>query len=812
MSDPPPSPAPAVIPLLGPLLDRAVDRPRRTIFGMVFLVLLAAPGLLRLELRTDGHALIPPRDPAIAFDAEVREHFDVRDPIVVHLESEHPDGIYNAATLGLVKELTEALAALPGVGPEHVSSLATEKRDRVYTGTLDFRPFLEPFPDTPELLDLVRGDVEAASILEGTLVSKDGRGTVILVGVPTLPAGEEALAAAERSRLHGQVVEIVDAHAEGPDRLSVVGAPVAESLLGLHILQDLTVLLPLAMAVMALVLGLGCRRFWGVALGFAEIGGCLVFTFGVMGWLGSPVYLPTAVLPVILCTVGLADEIHLFWHYQRRLAAVNEGELDGAAADGEGGRHAELVRSSLGEMVRPVALTSLTTSLGFLSFLASPIVPVRTLGLFAALGIVFCLLWSLTFVPAALRLLPSSALRRSFGPRSGETGRRTAAVLTRHRGAVLVVLALATLATGAGLGRLVVQDGWVEGFAPSSPFRRATERVNQAFHGTHLLLISLDLGTVPEGLRVAPIGPQGPLLEPAKLAAIDGLEAMLRARPEVGGVLGPASHLRTVQYLWLARRTGGGELPDDAYRIQTVVQRFDDARGAAQRRRVIDDDLRRVLVTVFLGDANYRETAALVDAVRAYGVEQLAPAGLELLGFAGDVAVSQAMIPAIVETQIGSLLLALLTALVTVGLLCRSLRRALLSVGPAALAVLWVLGGMGWLGVPVGVATSMFCAITLGVGIDFGIHLTERFELAEKAGKARPLATALAEAGPAILADATAVGLGFGVLVVSRVPANARLGLIVALALAVGCLVCLVGVGALLARPAESEAHAAGPA
>ena len=39
---------------------------------------------------------------------------------------------------------------------------------------------------------------------------------------------------------------------------------------------------------------------------------------------------------------------------------------------------------------------------------------------------------------------------------------------------------------------------------------------------------------------------------------------------------------------------------------------------------------------------------------------------------------------------------------------------------PASLAVLWLFGLMGWLGIPLGVATSMFCAITLGIGVDYG--------------------------------------------------------------------------------------------
>ena len=77
----------------------SIDHPRRVIAAFLALVLLAAPGLLRLQLRTDGHALVPPEDPAVRFDAEVRRHFGLRDPIVVVLETPHRDGIFNADTL-----------------------------------------------------------------------------------------------------------------------------------------------------------------------------------------------------------------------------------------------------------------------------------------------------------------------------------------------------------------------------------------------------------------------------------------------------------------------------------------------------------------------------------------------------------------------------------------------------------------------------------------------------------------------------------------------------------------------------------------
>src|SRR3954451_9608900 len=90
----------------------AIDRPRRTILAFVILTLLAAPGVLRLQLRTDGHALVPPRDPAVEFDSQVRRHFGLRDPIVLVLQTPRPDGIFNADPLRRVKELTAALERL----------------------------------------------------------------------------------------------------------------------------------------------------------------------------------------------------------------------------------------------------------------------------------------------------------------------------------------------------------------------------------------------------------------------------------------------------------------------------------------------------------------------------------------------------------------------------------------------------------------------------------------------------------------------------------------------------------------------------
>lgn len=736
---------------------------------MLAVVAVMVPGLFRLELRTDGRALVPPHDPAIAVDRAARRLFGLRDPLLVVLETRHPDGIFNAGTLDRLARLTRDLAALPGIEPDAVQSLATEASGGFYPGTNQFRPLLDPPPRTPERLAEVRGDVEAIDLLHGTLVSFDRQATALLVGVT----------GTDRAALYHRVAAVARAYETATDRVSVVGAPAAEALLGEHVLADLTRLVPLSLLVIAAVLGATCGRAWGALIGLAKVGAAQVFTFGLIGWCGQPVYLTTAVIPVLLTTIGLSDEIHLLWRYRHRPADQPPGEA---------------LRQTLAELGRPIVLTSLTTAVGFLSFLTSSIRPVWSFGLFTGIGVLFCLVWAVVGTPALLALRPNAI--PAAGLASASRLSRPAVVLGARPRLVLPLLALATVVVALGLARLEVQDQWITNFAPDSPLRRATERVDRLFAGTHVLSAVVTFDPPPDRVPAIPAA-RGPLLAGSAVAAVGRFEQALRARPEVGGVFGLASHLETTAFLWGGRDELFREIIDDPSWIYIYTRRIGNVRGEARRRELVDDDFRSTVVTILLEGANFRETARLMAFIRDHERRELAPA-FARVDFAGDVAVSQAMIPAIVRSQLGSLFLAVAGNLLIVALLFRSLEAGLVCIAPTVVAVAWTFGVMGWLGIPLGVATSMFCAVTLGIGVDYGIHFFERFRASAEAGAPRPDLAASAAAGPSILIDALAIALGFGLLAFSQVPTNRRLGLLAAFALASACLLTLATSGALL--------------
>lgn len=767
----------------------AAARPRLALAAMLAVVLAMAPGLFRLRLRTDGHALVPPDSPAVRIDREVRRIFGLRDQLLVVLETRHPAGIFNAGTLDRLARLTRDLAALPGIDPQDVQSLATESSPRFAPDGLSFLRLLDPPPHTPERLAEVRADVESIDILHGTLVSFDRRSTAVLVGLagPSDPEG----ASVDRTALYHRIADIARRHETETERISVVGAPAAEALLGEHVLADLALMVPLALLVIGIILWRCCGRSWAVLLGLGKIAAAQVFTLGLMGWCGGPVYLTTAMLPVLLITIGLAMEIHLLWHYHHRPA----GEPPGNA-----------LRRTVGELARPIALTALTTALGLLSFLTSSIRPVSRFGLFTAIGVLFCMLWSLVATPALLALRPwaipaAGPPRRALGP-----ARLALALVSRPRLA-LPALALVTAVLALGIPRLEVQDGWIDNFSPNSPLRKATERVDRRFAGTHVLLAVVTFDPPEDRIPEIPQA-RGPLLAGSALSALGRFEQGLRDLPEVGGVFGLAGHLSTTAYFFGGRREEARAIVDDPFWIYLHVRRIGNVRGEARRRELVDDGFRRTVVSVLVKGANFQKTAAVIEQIRRLERTELRPVHgrVEL---AGDLGVSQAMIPAIVRTQTGSLLFALAASFVVLSLLLRSPRLGLACAVPTALAVAWTFGLMGWLGIPLGVATSIFCAVTLGIGDDYCIHFLERFRAARAAGAAEPARVAAAEAGPAILADALAIALGFGLLSLSRVPTNGWLGLLVVFGLASACLLTLAGAGSALGLLDERRSRVA---
>lgn len=749
----------ALVRAVAALVQACVARYRRSIGVALAVLVLAAPGIARLDLQLDGHALVPPDDPAVAVDRSIRTNFQQWDSIVVFVEAPGPGRILEPHSLSLLNELTLAVFGYDELELRNLMSLASEGRDRI--ASMDYSPYLFPLPQTPQEIAALRIDIDAVPPLKGTLVAPDYSGASLLVQIPP---------GVDRQALYRKILATVARFDAGGNRIHVVGAPVAESQLGEHLLGDLARLLPLSGVVSAVALWLAFRRMAAIGVVLAHVGACLVFTFGLMGWSGQPIFITTAILPVVLCTMAIASEVHLLAATQRRLRESDRDSATGAA----------FASAVIAVMWRPLSLTVLTTAIGFGSFVLSDLPPVRAFGWWATVGTLFSLAWSLCVTPALYRAVGAARLMRAGdGPALADAAMDIVQHGVRSRWTLPIAAALFVLLL-AGVFRLQVQDGWIAAFAPASAFRQSVERVNRSLHGTHVLLVELDFSGRTAGAVPA-------LQDVAVIDAVRRFEARLRVIDGIGGVLGPHSQLSATRFLVTGRAAGSEEVGGDTpAQLRRLWRRMEFARGKHRRQDVADDAMQRGLVTVFLKNANYLQTARILTQTQAAATELLAPLGGQVR-FGGDVAVSQAAIAANVRGQLVSVAFGIVSLFGFLLLVLRRMSAAVFAVVPVLVACAAALGAMGWAGVPMGIATSMFIAITLGIGVDFPLHLIERSNRERAAGAADPVARARAAVGPAIIIDSVVVGTGFGLLALSQVPANAQLGALVALSVLASC-------------------------
>jgi len=156
--------------------------------------------------------------------------------------------------------------------------------------------------------------------------------------------------------------------------------------------NDMTSLVPISFAIMMIMLFLMLRGFAGTALTMVVIILSIISAMGAGGHIGYPITPPSATAPTVILTVAVANSVHVlvtFYHNMR-----------------EGMEKVPAMIESMRVNLQPVFLTSLTTSIGFLSMNFSDVPPFNHLGNFVAIGVMMSFLLAVTFLPAVISLLP----------------------------------------------------------------------------------------------------------------------------------------------------------------------------------------------------------------------------------------------------------------------------------------------------------------------------------------------------------------------------------------------------------------------
>ncbi|MEL7058544.1 MAG: MMPL family transporter [Acidobacteriota bacterium] len=699
-------------------------RQRQVLVLTSLFALALVPGLARLE--TDN-------SPSVFF---VRGSDDLTryDDFRAEFGSDHAvrmafdgPGLWTTEGMAYLEEVEERAAAAEGV--VEVSGLASHHGRSGWP------------PADPEALRQLA--LDNALDRSAGWISQDGDiVTVLALLEADGPLAEPALAA---------FADIVDEAPAGV-RGIIVGLPVLNRALDRSSREIDRRYFPLLVVFTLLILFVTVRDVADLVAPLVFVGLCQLMVLGPMGYTGSDLNLVLAMLPPIIFVISLATALHLLLRY-RQLAETCASRT-------------ERVRDAMREKRWAMLWTGITTSVGFASLATSPLGPVRSLGWWAAIGLLAMTAASFLVLPA---LLASFGAHAPCGDRTGHLERRAsswgarwATFACRRRrwvlGATLVMAFIGLL----GLTRLEVESNALHYLPPDHSLRVGIERLESAGIGVAAveLLVAWPerQGGAPPALRSA--------LEVDRLAV---LADELERAPEILGAIGAGAVLRDASASIVTMA-----LTDDMRRQMVLEGIESDDLGRRVLRSMVSEDRSTARVTVFVSTAEPGRIDPLLDRILAIAQRNIPEAEVAITG---QYPLLLAATGYLISTLVISLALTLVVIAIVLRILLPSSRLTLLAVVPNLWPVLAVLGVMGWCGVPLDIATVMVASVVLGLAVDDTIHTLGHFrELAPRHGNLGAAVKTLELTAPAYLLTGLVLCAGFAVCSLSDFAPIARFG------------------------------------
>ena len=507
---------------------------------------------------------------------------------------------------------------------------------------------------------------------------------------------------------------------------------------------------------------------------------------GIMGQ-ASP---PTQLVPILLLALGVDYAIHLQSRYREELA--------------DGDDPATATRRLGNSVGVALFLSMLTTAIGFLANAFSPIPAIRDLGVLAAAGIVSVFVLTITFLPAVRMLLDRRA--GDDVPRE-ELARPDGALLTRFanlglrpalRGPTAVLGVVGVLAAAGAYGLTQLDTVFsVTAFLPEgSPEAEAYETLTEEFGGG--LAESTDALVTGDLLTSEVHNAYADMAD--RLTGVEGV-VQFGGRP---ALTTPVSALATAA----ATATPGAQADalDEALALGlspdgTVADGTDVAALYTLMAPVFPDvaatvDVDAVTPAVRLQARTQSETVGTdrLEQVFLDAVVPVSDAGADVI-VTSEAILNAKIIRALSSSQVRGLIVvvAVVMALLALVYFLRQRRPGLgaLIVLPVTVVLLWTFGMMAAFGIPFDPVTAVMSALIVGIGVDFCIHLGERFveDLEEHDGDPAPALTlSLQHTGAALAGSAATTTLGMAVLTTTSIIPFQRLGTVALFAITMSLL------------------------
>ncbi|MDR2097507.1 MAG: MMPL family transporter [Spirochaetaceae bacterium] len=788
-----------------------------------FITLFFAAQLPRAELDNNNLRFVPYDDKSRVDSAWIDETFGSSLFILVGLERKYGT-VFDADFLRLIRGFSEDVEAIDIVGV--VDSLVTTDYISGDAETILVENLVsDDFTGTPAEIDELKHRVNSWSIYDRSLVSDDFSATQIYVPLTIVPenAGDPEVSESFL-KIRDMAHERFDNFAE----VYVAGIPVVSSTINEAMTADLKYLIPVVIIVILLIVYLPLKRPYFVLMSLLAVLISAVWAIGAMPLFNVKLSVISTVLPVILIAVGNSYGLHVMVHY-----------IEGSGKNFAGmtrAEHTAFVIELVKLVRRPIFLAAITTTVSFIAFCFTSVLPIRDFGAFAAFGVFVSFILSVNFTPAVLILRgPAPLAKLTVKKTSGRVSYndRIASLFVRITKRKWLIIFITLIVIGVsvyGASKMVTDNVFIEYFKDNTDIVKSDKFIRDKFGGSKVISVAIEADS-PEII-----------LHPDTLCAMDGLADYISKMPLVGKVMGFSDFIkRTNQVYNIGETSDAGEAVDTVtlldkaasvsknisagqlvwemkklvnyegasyYEIPADPARYGKADKDALARLIgnylvmlasddnsySNDPLEPTAIksTVLLRTMGQLDTNAVVNAINDYIAANF-PQNIKIT-VGGGALVEGATNSYVVNSVWVSMIIAFAALFFIVSYFNRSCLAGLIGVIPLIALVLLNFAVMGFLGIKLNIATAMIASVSMGIGIDYTVHFMEAYKREAAAANYEGdfLFNAYRTSGVAIIADAVSTGLGFAVLMLSQFKTLGQFGLLITLSLLMSAVVGLV--------------------
>lgn len=465
-----------------------------------------------------------------AFD-EIQKNFSQSDNLLF-VVAPKSGNVFTPKVLSAIKEITEEAWKLPLAG--RVDSIVNYQHTYTEGDELIVADLIEdPSSLSAEQIASIREIATNEVVLRDRLISGAGSvtGINVTIHMPNNAQSKLKDMVAQARALKTAMMnkyEDIDIHLTGVVMMNNAFSESSK--------KDMGSLLPLMLLIAAILIGIFLRSITGSFATLVVILLTVLSSMGFMGWNGWMISGPSSAAPTIVFTMAVADCIHIFisFFFSMRMGLNKD----------------DAIKRSVDLNFFPIMITSITTAIGFLSlnFSASP--PYHDLGNVVAFGVMLAFVFSISFLPALISVLPVKIPDKDSGDQSSVMGRLANFVIAKRK-RVLMGSVLITVLLALAIPLNSIDDQFLKYFSEDVEFRRASDFTNENLTGIYNIEYSLDTEV------------EGGVNQPEFLVQTETFVAWLRMQPEVVHVYSFTDTLKNINQQLNGGDISRYQLPDD---------------------------------------------------------------------------------------------------------------------------------------------------------------------------------------------------------------------------------------------------------